>query len=123
MINFSQRMENWDLVVKLSEHINSDRVLGMIELSRCFFLMQSKTEGMQLWAVHYIGYCFVEMDSVRVNAASFSSSFVVMKSIFSADEAVFIPVQSVRELLCVRRDLSQWLLVIIWECIPKEASL
>ncbi len=29
MINFSQKMENWDLVVKLSEHIDSDRALGM----------------------------------------------------------------------------------------------
>jgi hypothetical protein len=41
----------------------------------------------------------VEMDSVRVNAASLSSSFASMKSIFSIDEDVFIRVQSVQELL------------------------
>jgi hypothetical protein len=39
------------------------------------------------------------MDSVRVNTASLSSSFVAMKSIFSVDKDVLIPVESVRELL------------------------
>jgi hypothetical protein len=34
----------------------------------------------------------VEINSVRVNAASLSSSFVAMKSIFSTDKEVLIPV-------------------------------